>query len=159
MSITIEENGMSFKFDLVREGACPGACLLGKMPEGCHSNSPQASYICEALLGDGNGVRLNCISATLITETPAEAKIYGPHNAEEAYHLAGKTVDFWQNDGVWRKYVLHEVDAASPSPFVDNISFVRHLIIREIPTRHLTQAQFIEAHPDLADVKLVGEWK
>lgn len=95
-NVVIEERGMRYVF-----GPNVGCEICGGICDDCETEEPFFYAVCNAL-----GRSSNCISATKITQEP---RIYGPHNAEEAKKLVGKTVEFW--DGSWSKWTLEEVTA------------------------------------------------
>jgi hypothetical protein len=148
--INIVEDGMEF---VMKEGPYEdGACSSCPAKDMC-----KEPYLVHAICNIAE--THHCISAAPVQE---ETKVYHLGNRRDASRLRRTTVDYW--DCGWvsgGELVRIDVDDICENPFQILVGDITgdYAIIREPVARRLTQAQIIEAHPDLEGVGLVGGWK
>ena len=149
--IRIIEDGIEY---VVEEGSYDGVTC-----EGCpaHKKCNEGSLVYALCY---NAETHYCTSATPVQE---EAKVYATHNQSDAKPLVGSLVLYWEDES-WLtgtlSYVSCDRDDQAPFEIEEHSKEARSWfpVIMKLPTRSLTQAQIIEAHPDLEGVELVGCW-
>lgn len=150
--IKIIEDGMEWTLKLTSRNRNCEECEYF----GCCENSDIISSLC------GSGYRVSLLEECA-TPVQEEAKVYATHNKLEANPLIGSLVLYWDNES-WitgtLSLVSDERDDQSPFEIKERSQEEKSWfpVIMKRPIRRLTQAQIIEAHPDLEGVVLVGGW-
>lgn len=152
--IKIIEDGMEFVMEHTDGDRCSACVCSGYTNNSCEVKIPEVYSVCQATWRHGRNKGSICTSATTVQE---ETKVYHAANRDEATHLIGDYVEIWVDDD-WHRTKLDDIGSEGDNCFYVNNSALACRLIREAKPRRLTQAQIIEAHPDLDGVELVGGW-